>query len=79
MPLLMDGGDGQPLTYTATCRSCGAKGPSAAWEMAKTWPADAAAAVAAEARLIGWSEIKPGPRDGHFIDWLCRKCTGGLL
>lgn len=77
MSIVMTGDD--HLAYQAVCESCKTSGPRVEWSLSKGWPAEAHAVVAAEARLIGWVEVKPARDGGHFPTWLCKRCAGGLL
>ncbi len=64
------------LVWQVICVSCRTSGPSAMH--ASIHLDQAKAAVAAEARLIGWAEVKDAA-GGSFREWMCGRCHGALI
>ena len=68
----------KPLEHVVACASCRVEGPAVLLGPSlEEWQTGRHEAVA-EAKRAGFREVRDVD-GGHFADWICGKCAGGLL
>ncbi len=82
MPILTRAADGvesfpKPIEHVVACVACPAEGPPVVQSPFENGSQGVAAAIA-EAKMAGFKETR-NAGGGHFRDYLCPTCAGGLL
>lgn len=68
----------RPLEHVVACASCKVEGPAVLLGPSlEEWQTGRHEAVA-EAKRAGFKEVR-NVEAGHFSDWVCPTCAGGLL
>lgn len=66
----------KPLEHVVACASCRVEGPAVV--SGHTEGQQGAADAVMEAKRAGFREVR-NAEQGHFADWICPTCAGGLL